>query len=168
MTFAWTLAEQALELPDPPPAPMDPTVESLGAWTDTCLQPWLADKNRLVTAARRELDSAAEERLEQRILAGALDGLLHEDVARVLLSIPVPREIAEEEPEIEEAYRYVIAGQAEPYLARSRAAYRACAANARAGERYLAFERFCSQRRASLPMSHREQAEGTVLEVIRE
>ncbi|MEO0324749.1 MAG: hypothetical protein AAF447_17435 [Myxococcota bacterium] len=51
---------------------------------------------------------------------------------------------------------------------RSRAAYRACAANARAGERYLAFERFCSQRRASLPMSHQEQAEGTVLEVIRE
>ena len=41
MTFAWTLAEQALELPDPPPAPMDPPVESLGAWTDTCLQPWL-------------------------------------------------------------------------------------------------------------------------------
>ncbi|MEO0326504.1 MAG: hypothetical protein AAF447_26390, partial [Myxococcota bacterium] len=97
MTFAWTLAEQALDLPDPPPAPAQPTVANLGSWTDSCLRPWLRDKNRLVTAARRELDSAAEERLEQRILAGALDGLLHEDVARVLLSIPVPLEIAEEE-----------------------------------------------------------------------
>ncbi|MEM1413337.1 MAG: hypothetical protein AAGH15_00475 [Myxococcota bacterium] len=168
MVFAWTLSEQAFDLPDPPPAPMDPTVAAVEAWTAQHLQPWLGDKNRMVEAARRELDVAADEIIEQRIVAGALVGLLYEDVARVLLSIPVPQEIADEEPEIREAYEYVVESQAEPFLAHSRAAYRACAGNSRVEERFAAFERFCSQRRANLPLTRDERAEGTVLEVIRE
>ena len=49
----------------------------------------------------------------QRIVAGALVGLVYEDIARTLLTVPVPAEL-DSEPEITEAFRELLLKQAEP------------------------------------------------------
>jgi len=168
MRFALLLTEQSFELRDPHPAPVGASVAELEQWSRSELHRWLSQKNQLVEAARAELDLAAEETRAQRILAGALVGLMYEDVARVLLDVPTPREIANEEPEIAEAYRYVVEAQASPYLDHASAAYRACALNG--AELMRRWSHYCSGRRERLPLSHnaraQEQREGTTVEVI--
>ncbi|MFW6050559.1 MAG: hypothetical protein ACODAU_05265 [Myxococcota bacterium] len=149
MRFAWLLAEQSFELPDPPPPP-SPTMAQLQRWSDTHLEPWLARKSDLVEAARNELDVAAEQSHRQRIVAGALVGLMYEDVLRVLDGVPVPREL-EDDPEIREVYREVVEFQAAPYLHHARNAYRACSANAVRPRGMRHWSAFCAARLDRLP-----------------
>jgi hypothetical protein len=138
MRFGWQLAEEALALPMPPPPPRGDSA-ALALWADDEL------------AARRELDMAADNDDVELIVAGAVVGLLYEDVALALRSIPVPSELASD-PEIAEIFREVREAQAKPFLEHARRAYRACAANAEQGPTEMThWSRYCSSRRWRLP-----------------
>jgi len=167
MRFGWTLAEESFLVP-PPPAPDDQSSNSLGAWSEQVLSPWIQRKTHTIESARRELDRAAEEMHRQRIMGGAIVGLMYEDVARVLTSIPPPSEL-DDEPEIRRVYRNVLRSQARPYLEQARQAYRACAQNAIRPRSMRHWSRFCRGRRDQLPGA--DLAEGlesgeTVVEII--
>lgn len=166
MRFAWLLTEQSFEVQAPSAPPASARTVELQDWTDETLQPWLAQKTRLVEAARAELNVAAEEAHPQRTMAGALVALMYEDVARVIRRVPVPEELRSE-PEIATAFREVIDGQARPYLDHARRAYRACALNSRGHADLRHWMQFCQDRGADLPTSLAELQSGeTVVEVI--
>lgn len=153
MERAWDMSRDALDV-KAPEFPQEPTTEEWNVWSERVFQPWLQEKQRLVVAARRELDMAATQSMRQRIMAGAIVGLLYEDLAHVLLALPTPKAIMEEDPEIVEAFRHVVTGQARPYLEHSRAAYSACNQNAAAGRGGLShWSDYCRQREANLPRS---------------
>lgn len=168
MRFGWTLAAESFLVPPPEP-PQDRTAVNLTQWSDEVLQPWIERKTHTIEAARRELDVAAEQDHRQRIIGGAIVGLMYEDVARVLRSIPPPEEL-ESEPEIQEIYRDILRGQARPFLEHARRAYAACAQNAVQPSSMRHWSRFCAGREDRLPA--REGAAGqpasgeTVVEVI--
>ena len=143
------LAQASFEVPHPT-MPPDHTAASLTAWADGPLREWLQAKTHAVEAARQELDIAAEENHRQRIIGGALVGLMHEDIARVISSVPVPDDLANE-PEILDAFRHVIEGQAQPYYRLARQAYRACALNAVSPESMQHWSAFCRGRMDRLP-----------------
>lgn len=167
MTFAWRLSQDAFELADPVPPSSGSDTQTVQAWTEGPLHEWLHQKNRLVEAARSELNSAAEESHDQRTIAGALVGLLYEDVALVLLAVPLPRDLANEEPIVVEAFRDVVESQAHPYIEHAKRAFRACAANAQPHAHLHSWAHFCSVRAANLPLTRDErEAEGTTVEVI--
>ena len=167
MRFAWRLSEDAFELPDPLPPSPDSDTAAVQAWTDQTMQEWLQRKNQLVEAARAELNQAAEENHDQRTMAGGMVGVLYEDVARVLLQVPLPSDLRNEEEMVVQAFHDVVESQASPYLEHARRAYAACAANARSHPELQAWEHFCSARRARLPLTRNEaEAEGTTVEVI--
>lgn len=143
------LAQASFEVPDPV-IPPDHTAAALSEWADAGLRNWIQQKTHAVDAARQELDLAAEENHRQRIIGGALVGLMHEDVGRIIASVPVPDDLADE-PEILDAFRHVIEGQAQPYFRLARQAYRACALNAVSPEGMQHWSSFCRQRMDRLP-----------------
>lgn len=151
--FAWLLAQQAFEVPRPHPAPRGGTHVELQEWSETELRRWLAEKSRLVEAAREELDAVAEEEHRQRVWSGALVGLMYEDVARTLLDVPLPRELLDE-PEVAAAFRDVVRAEAAPYLDHARRAFRACRLNGRhRGSALEPWAEFCGEREDRLPPS---------------
>jgi len=168
MRFGWTLAEESFLIP-PPEAPNDHGADSLEQWSEEVLSPWLTRKTHTIEAARRELDEAAEQTHRQRIMGGAIVGLMYEDLARVLRAIPAPHEL-DDEPEIQEVYQNVLRSQAAPYLEHARRAYSACAQNGIRPESMRHWSRFCTAREDRLPGQSRaaEQLRSgeTVVEVI--
>ncbi len=169
MRFAWTLTAESFELERPPRPPIEARMQELQEWSDGELQRWLEQKNRLVEAARAELNVAAEETHAQRVWAGALVGLMYEDIARVLFDVPMPIELRRE-PDIARVYREVVVAQARPYLEHARRAYRACELNGRRqGSALRNWSRFCEERRVRLPDLDLVPGESsTTVEVIRE
>jgi hypothetical protein len=165
MRFAWLLAEQSFQL-ETPVAPVNPSIGQLAAFTNGPLRTWLEHKNELVEAARAELDAAAEEAHVQRIVAGALVGLMYEDVWRVLRSVPVPTDL-DGEPDIARVYQQVVDFQATPYLEHARRAYDACAQNAVRPEHMAPWSSYCATREERLPASD-DDAPGTTVTVVRE
>ncbi len=160
------LAQASFEVPDPQ-VPTDRSAAALTAWSDGELRAWLENKTHAVDAAREELDLAAEEDHRQRIVGGALVGLMFEDIARVLSAVPSPDDLAEE-PEILEAFHHVIEGQARPYLETARQAYHACALNARRPETMAHWARFCRRRMDRLPdgLAPEVRTDSTEVEVL--
>jgi hypothetical protein len=149
MRMARMLSEESLNLPHPV-LPQGRTALDLEAWGESTLRPWLEHKHRSIAAARQELDRAAAQNQRQRIVAGALMGLIHEDVARVLLELPVPAEL-DAEPEVRAVYRELTLRQAAPYLEQARLSYEACAGNARAIATLVHWSSYCRDRRDALP-----------------
>jgi hypothetical protein len=149
MRMARMLSAESLELP-PPQVPADRSAANLSAWSDHELKAWVSAKQKRAEAARAELDRAAVENHRQRIVAGALVGLVFEDVARELLVLPIPNEL-DHEPEIAQIFHELMAKQAEPYLVHARLAYAACAGNAQGLESMSHWSNFCSAREDSLP-----------------
>ena len=149
MRFGWTLAAESFLVP-PPEAPSEHAALDLQVWSEGPLREWLARKTHTVEAARRELDQAAEENHRQRIMGGAIVGLMYEDVSRVLRAVPMPDEL-ETEPEIQDIYRDVLEGQASPFTEVARAAYGACAQNATRPATMRHWSHFCAGREAQLP-----------------
>jgi len=150
MRFALLLAQESFELEEPHP-PVNATTANVQQWADGELEAWLEKKNERVEAARAELDAAAEEDHRQRIMAGALVGLMYEDVARVLLQVPVPAELQRSEPEIAKIFREIVRFQAKPYIEHAKRAYYACARNAVRPESMRHWSHFCAARRDGLP-----------------
>jgi hypothetical protein len=149
MRFGIRLATEALAIEDPVP-PTDHSAAALTAWSGGELQAWLGRKSHAVEEARHELDLAAEEDHRQRIMAGAIVGLLYESVGRVLGDVPAPDDLRDE-PEILEIYRSTVAGEASPFLETARRAYHACELNATQPATMRHWEHFCSRRLEALP-----------------
>ncbi len=160
------LAEASFDLAAPSP-PASRAAGDLTEWSNGALREWLAQKASAIQAARHELDLAAEEDHRQRILGGAVVGLMYEDIARVLRAVPAPVDL-DSEPEILEIYQDLVRSQARPFLELSRAAYRACSLNADhpAGMRH--FSTFCRERLDQLPEAEAPRAGQTEVEVVRE
>jgi len=154
MRMARMLCAESLEL-TPPVPPADTSAVQLTNWSDHQLKPWLQEKQRRAEAARQELDRAAVQNHRQRIVSGALLGLVFEDVARDLLQMPVPRELANE-PEVADIFREVMMSQASPYLLHAKLAYKACAGNAGGLASMGHWSEFCSGRAESLPQREPE------------
>ena len=165
MRFGRRLAEQSFGIPNPEP-PASRAASELTEWAEGSLRAWLEQKTQAVEAARRELDAAAEEQHRQRIMGGAIVGLMYEDVARVLVDLPVPDDL-DDEPEILALYRDVLEGQARPFLETARRAYHACALNASEPASMRHWARFCADREDALPAEAMRSGE-TQVEVIAE
>lgn len=155
MRMARLLSADTLQLA-PPQTPADRTGQTLSAWSEGELKGWLEQKQKRADDARVELDRAAVQNHRQRILAGALVGLIYEDIARTLLTVPVPSEL-DSEPEIGAAFQELLLKQAEPYLMQSRLAYAACAGNAQGMSSLAHWVDFCSRRREGLPSAEPAQ-----------
>jgi hypothetical protein len=158
MRMARLLSAESLELPAPV-APNDRSAASLTRWSEHELKDWVSAKQKRAEAARAELDKAAVENHRQRIVAGALVGLVFEDLARSLLVLPVPSEL-DREPEIAAIFHELMVKQAEPYLIHARLAYAACAGNAAGLSTMSHWSDFCSAREQSLPEAVVEEASG--------
>jgi hypothetical protein len=149
MRFGRRLADEAFAIADPVP-PVDHSASALTEWAGGPLREWLAQKSHAVEEARHELDLAAEESHRQRIMAGAIVGMLYESIGRVLGDVPSPDDLRDE-PEIMEIYRATVAGEASPYLETARRAYHACELNATEPATMRHWEDFCSARLEALP-----------------
>lgn len=149
MRFGWTLAAESFEV-EPPAAPEARAAADIQAWSEENFAPWLERKTHTIEAARRELDQAAEESHRQRIMGGAIAGLMYEDVSVVFEAIPVPEEL-DDEPEVRGIYHDVQRGQARPFIENARAAYRACAINGTRPPTMRHWSRFCAARQERLP-----------------
>lgn len=144
MRMARLLSAESLDLAAPA-APSDHSAAELSAWSDRELKDWLSEKQRRAEAARAELDRAALQNHRQRIVAGALVGLVYEDIARSLLTIPLPAEL-ENEPEVAGIFRELMSKQAAPFLLHAELAYEACAGNALGLESMAHWSDFCEGR----------------------
>jgi hypothetical protein len=149
MRMARMLSEESLNLPAPA-LPSGRTADDIQRWSEDTLASWLGRKQERAEAARAELDVAALQNQRQRIVAGALVGLVYEDVAQGLLRVPAPREL-ESEPEILAMYHDLLQQQAEPYLNHAKLGYDACAANAHALASLEHWSAFCGGRSGQLP-----------------
>lgn len=164
MRFGLQLAAESFAVAAPAPPPSRRALD-LEDWSDGPLRAWIERKTRAIEAARRELDAAAEESHRQRIVGGAVVGLMYEDVARVLSSVPVPEDL-DDEPDILAAYRDVIRMQVRPFLETARRAYHACAANATEPPGMRHWSRFCRGRLDGLPGADEPTAGDTRVEVL--
>jgi len=151
MRMARMLSEESLNLPAPP-LPSGRTAADIQQWSEQSLAPWLQHKQERAEAARAELDRAAAQDPRQRIVAGALVGLVYEDVAHGLLRVPSPREL-DNEPEVLAMYHDLLQQQAAPYLRHAKLGYDACAANAHAIRSLEHWSNFCGERSGHLPSS---------------
>jgi hypothetical protein len=151
MRMAALLSAECLNLA-PPVQPTDNSTAAIAAWSDQELKTWMREKHARAEAARRELDRAAEQNHRQRVMAGALVGLVYEDVARTLLRLPVPSELSSE-PEIAAMYGELLRTQARPYLLQAHHAYVACSGNAEQLSPLHHWTQFCEQREERLPTS---------------
>lgn len=158
------LAEESFAVQAPPP-PSSRAALELTDWAEGPLRDWLTRKTAAIQEARHELDAAAEESHRQRIMGGAVVGLMYEDVARVLRSVPAPEDL-EDEPEILEIYQQVLESQARPFLETARRAYHACTLNASEPESMRHWSRFCRGREDGLPAPDGPQEDGTTVEVL--
>jgi hypothetical protein len=149
MQFALALAEQSLSV-SPPPLPPGRSAREIERWTSETLRPWVAEKSHAVEVARAELDAAADETHGQLIMAGALVGLLYEDVARHLAAVPLPDDLIGE-PEIAAIYRDVVDFHVSPWREHARRAYLACAQNAIQPPSMRGWSAFCAGRAERLP-----------------
>jgi hypothetical protein len=165
MTRGRDLARASFEVPDPA-FPTDHTAAALSAFAEGALRTWIEQKTHAVDSAREELDLAAEENHRQRIMGGAIVGLMHEDIGRIISRMPVPDDLANE-PEILAAFEHVVQGQAAPYFRLARQAYRACSLNAVSPTSMQHWSRFCRERMDNLPDAEPDTGgpDGTTVEV---
>ena len=149
MRFGLRLATAALAI-EAPAIPADTSAAAITAWSAGPLQSWLHAKSEAVEAARHELDLAAEETHRQRIMSGAIVGMLYESVAITLRAVPTPEDLWNE-PEISRIFRETVEGEARPYVETARLAYHACELNGQRPETMQHWGSFCSARLDLLP-----------------
>jgi hypothetical protein len=109
----------------------DRTYASLQHWVDTSVVAWL-EHRRAQTEATRERLLEGEPSDAESIVSHAVLGLIHEDTARSLASIPAPSEL-DSEPEIAGMYRDMIRTQADSFVSSALLELRECADDAYRG-----------------------------------
>lgn len=157
MRVARSLSSESMAIADPTP-PVGRSAEEIEAWTDQVLTPWITAKTARASDAKAELDRAALQNHRQRIMAGALVGLVYEDVARVVASVPVPEDF-HNEPEIAQMFREVMESHALPYISQAESAYAACAANAEQVPSMRHWSAYCEKRRTHMDAFFSERAD---------
>lgn len=147
MRYALTLSKDslALRLPD-----FEHDPEAMARWTDQVLKQWLRDKQSGAEAASSALDVAAGQNGRQRIVSGALAGLVFEQTARLLLEVPPPSDLPLE-LEVVAVFREIMQKNASVCVEHARLAYAACAENAQGMKSLGHFGPFCAERGKALP-----------------
>jgi hypothetical protein len=139
------IAREALQARLPAP-PADRSHASLQAWVDDAVVDWIRQRRDGIEQVRQRFELEGRPSDDERIVRDATLGLLHEDTADVLASLPEPAELASE-PEITRVYREVLAAQAEPFVSSALLQFRDCAELAYAREEAMAvWAEFCHAR----------------------
>lgn len=139
------LTQRALDEDFPLP-PVDRSYAALQRWMQDEVAAWIAARTGAASALHAQfgLDGAAAQ--SERVVGQAALGLLQEDTALDLQTIPPPSELAAE-PEIRAMFQDIVATKAEPFLAAALIAFRECADEAYEGPEATAhFAAFCDAR----------------------
>lgn len=141
-----TLARQVFERALPPP-PVDRSYASLSEWVEQDVAAWIAARRESMEEARFQFSSTTGATPDALVVRSAVVGLLQEDTAQTLATIPAPSEL-DSEPEIAELYRELVRVQSEPFIGAARGEYRACAelAEQEGGRQLERFGEFCRSR----------------------
>ncbi len=131
-----------------PAAPPDRAYIELAAWVEEEVAQWVIARRDGVDETRFQFDTSAHSDPAAHAVTNAVIGLLHEDTARSLARIPMPKEL-ESEPEIAALFRELVDTQAAPFLHAARIAYGHCAEHADDADDDR-FERFCRARAEAL------------------
>lgn len=115
-----------------PQTPADQSYANLQRWVDTDVVAWVGSRSENMDSASYEFGLPSDGSDGERIVGFAVIGLLHEDTARELSTIPAPSEL-DSEPEIAVMYREVIAAHARPFLSAALVRFRDCANLAHGG-----------------------------------
>lgn len=119
-----------------PESPAEASYDNLQHWVDGAVVDWIGRRNAKLEQARFEFGVGREPTPAEHIVALAATGLLQEDTARQLATIPSPAEL-QGEPMVQEVYRDVIRAQARPFLSSALVRYRECADEAHDGPEAL-------------------------------
>ena len=115
-----------------PEAPLDLSHSNLQHWVDTEVVAWVGERSKNLDTTRYEFGLVSDASAGESIVGNAVVGLLQEDTARQLATIPAPTEL-DSEPEIARMYREVIEAHARPFLSSALVGYRDCANTAHDG-----------------------------------
>jgi len=169
MRRGWQRARDALSAV-PPPRPEE--LDSFGVqayWAN--FDEWLAELTDRIDAAHDDLDEAAFEDRRQRVVAEAVLGLIYEEAAREIASLPIPDRIGDDVVD-SAAHAERLERQARAFRERSRASYRECAQRGIQPLDLRDWSRFCAARGQQLETAggaavHVVSRAETVVEVIR-
>jgi hypothetical protein len=125
------LARQTFDAAFPAP-PADRTYASLQSWVDTAVVAWLEQRRSQTEATRERFLLEGDPSEGERIVSHAVLGLIQEDTALSLSSIPPPSEL-DSEPEIAGMYHDIIRTQAESFMSSALLELRECADSAYRG-----------------------------------
>jgi hypothetical protein len=120
-----SLARQVLETRLPAP-PSDRSYERLQLWMDQDVVPWVSARRDSVEETRFQFGLEQGASADERVVARAVLGLLQEDTALTLASIPSPAEL-DTEPEVGAMFRDLVRTQSQPFQSAALSEYRDCA-----------------------------------------
>lgn len=139
------LADRALQQRFPMP-PEDRRRGALQTWLEQDVVSWLVEREQLIEHVGFEFGMDGRALPAERILGFAVLGLLREDTARALRTIPAPTELASV-PEIEQMFHEVVESHAVPFLSAALLAFRSCSDLALEGpESMQHFAPYCDRR----------------------
>lgn len=144
MRPALTMVNEILarKLPEPP---ADRSYESLSAWVDGAVTPWVEQRREAIDDVRFQLQRS-EPTVADGVLGAVVVGMLQEDTALELERIPAPAEL-DSEPQVATMFRDIIRVQARPFVNSALQHYVQCANTGyRATEEFQRFARFCHAR----------------------
>lgn len=140
-------------MPDPP---RDRSYVSLQAWIDGPVLVWLKQRRLAVVESRYLFGVGRDAPQGDQAVGEAVAGLLQEDTALALQTIPVPSELGRE-PEIRDMFVEIVQKQTHPLLSAALVSFRECSDLAYTGpEQTMHFAYFCDARFRRL----REQLKG--------
>lgn len=139
------IARATLDAAMPEP-PVDRSYAALQRWVDTEVVAWVERRRTQTQEVRERFKLEGEPNESELAVSRAVLGLIHEDTARALRSIPAPVEL-ETEPEIADMYRDIVSVQADTFLNSALVEFRDCANGAyRAEDDMRPFALFCHER----------------------
>lgn len=139
------IARATLDAAMPAP-PGDRSYATLQRWVDTEVVAWVERRRAQTQEVRDRFELEGEPNESELAVSRAVVGLIQEDTARALRSIPAPREL-ETEPEIAAMYRDIVSRQADTFLNSAVVDFRDCANGAyRAADAMRPFALFCHER----------------------
>jgi len=139
------VARETLDAAMPRP-PGDRSYLSLQGWVDAELAIWLEHRRDQADLTRARFAQEDDPSGSERAVGHAALGLIHEDTALSLGTIPAPSEL-DTEPEIAAIYRELVTVQVDTFLNTAVVEFRDCANEAyRAGDDMRVWAEFCHAR----------------------
>jgi hypothetical protein len=139
------IARATLDTAMPEP-PADRSYAALQRWVDTEVVAWVEHRRAQTEEARERFSLEGDPNESVIAMSHAVVGLIHEDTALSLRSIPAPTEL-DSEPEIAAMYREIVSAQADTFLNSALVEFRDCANTAYNGKDDMRpFALFCHGR----------------------